>query len=512
MRPQSARRRSMRLPVIAIASVVMLAGGLTACSTDPDPAPGESTEATSLVIATGTDTGPNWDPASKVPDSYLTYTVYDPLFYVHTISQELTPWVAESYEWDEPRTTLTLTLRDGVVFTDGTPYDAEAVVANLEYVRGNPAADRYPDLIDVTRIEAIDEHTVEISISTPNSQLLPYLGMYRMASPAALEDPETLSQNPVGSGPYVLDQARTVADSEYVFVRNEDYWNPDAFPYDTVTVKLIPDVTARVNALKSGQVSFAIVNPATADEVKASDLELFQYPSLWIGLAMGDGDGELGSPLQDIRVRQAVAHAIDRDTIRETIDRDFSIGGNQIWTEGQPFFDAALDAELRYDPDRARELLAEAGYADGFSVDIPTFAGWLAEPYQPIIGQYLADVGITVNWDVGTFQDVFAAWENDIVPMYTATARFSTTLAQLIYPEGIHNAGRYVSPELDELILTINGGTEAEAAAAAQELGRYVFEQVWFVVISQPYQLYGHTQELQISGDPTLIRGLTPAG
>ncbi|MDR1264931.1 MAG: ABC transporter substrate-binding protein [Propionibacteriaceae bacterium] len=510
---RSALHRFLAVPA---AAVIVAAGLLAGCSPDTDPGPGgtdPTSEPLTLVIGSGATSGPNWDPASKIPDSFLTYAIYDPLLYIDFLTQEATPWVAESYEWDEARTTLTLHLREGVRFTDGAPYDAQAVVTNIEYVRHNPAADRYSDLVDVTNVAAVDAQTVQITMTSPDPQFIAYLGMYRIASPAALQDPDTLSQNPVGSGPYILDMAQTVADSEYVFVRNPDYWNPGAFPYDIAKVLLIPDNTARINALKSGQVDYiAGVTAATAADVQASGFGVYNQRSLWFGLAMDDVDGDLGSPIADRRVRQAIAYAIDRETIFDTIDHGLSAGGNQIWTDGQPFYRPDRANEYAYDPNKARALMAEAGYADGFELTIPTFAGWMSEPYQPIIGQYLSDIGITINWQMGTYPDLVVAWESDTYPVFTIVESFPTTTAQVLYPRGIHNVERWTSPEINSLLDSYSSGADAAAAQAAAEIGDIVMDEVWFIVISQPYQSFGYDlNKVQVVGDPMYVRAVAPA-
>nr|WP_262927621.1 ABC transporter substrate-binding protein [Microbacterium sp. NIBRBAC000506063] len=304
------------MPIIAAIAAGALA--LTACaggggSTAP------STENRTLSLANlqnlaSFDTG-QLDTGWQV---YYWQPVYDTLLN-YTPEGVVEPNLATSFEYNEDNTVLTLTLREGITFTDGEPFDAAAVKANIEHLQQSTGVSVYM-VAGVTDVVVLDDVTVEIHLDAPDPAFTYYLCLVAgaMASPAALGTPE-IAAVPVGSGPYVLDTGATITGSEYVFTRNEDYWNPDAFPYDTFIVKPMEDLTARVNALKSGQVNGATADTTVIAEAEASNLQVGRNPISWRGLVLFDRDGEMVPELADVRVRQAINYALDSEAILENI-------------------------------------------------------------------------------------------------------------------------------------------------------------------------------------------------
>ena len=178
--------------------------------------------------------------------------VYDTLLMLSP-EGELEPNMATEWSYNDDNTVLTLTLQDGITFTDGEPFNAEAVKANVEYLRdgGGPFSSY---VASVENVVAVDDLTVELQLSSADPALLYGLAVVggAMASPAAIAA-GTLATSPIGSGAYTLDAGATTPGTEYVYQRNPDYWNPDAYAYDTIVIKPILDLQARFNAIQSGQ-------------------------------------------------------------------------------------------------------------------------------------------------------------------------------------------------------------------------------------------------------------------
>src|SRR4029453_2020097 len=190
---------------------------------------------------------------------------------------------------NDDNTVLSLTLRDSVEFTDGSPFDGEAVKANLEYLKASTGQNSYM-AASIDEVEVLSATEVNLKLTAPDPGLLNYLAVVggAMASPATLGAGDEAT-TAVGSGPYVLEKA--TPGSEYVYERNEDYWNSEAFPYDEIVVKPISDSTARLNALKSGQAEVALGAPPQVTEAEGSGLTVERYPTDWQGLFLNDRAG-----------------------------------------------------------------------------------------------------------------------------------------------------------------------------------------------------------------------------
>jgi len=306
------------------------------------------------------------------------FLLYDRLTYVD-INQDVQPMLATEWEFSPDGTTLTMTLRDDATFHDGTPVDAAAVKASIERgktLQGSTVA-RY--LTKVDSVDAVDATTVRFNLNGPASNL-PYL---LSMMPGAVINPKVIASGEdigfghptAGSGPYVV--ADFKPNDRALFERATDpYWDESANHFKTIEQIWISESQTRMGALRAGQVNSIIVKQDQADEAKqvaeAGDHEFFQYPGL-LHYAL-----ELRNtrpPFDQPEVRQALAHAIDKQAIADQL-----LGGNcdvtaQPWPEGHWAHNDAFEDPYPYDPDRARELLADAGLSGGFSFEAIQNAG-----------------------------------------------------------------------------------------------------------------------------------------
>ncbi|MCG8454407.1 MAG: ABC transporter substrate-binding protein [Spirochaetales bacterium] len=352
---------------------------------------------------------------------YATHQIFDTLVEFQTGTTEVVPALATSWDVSEDGLTYTFHLREGVKFHDGTPFNADAVVFSLDrqLSENHPYYDygpwkywtNYMGMSDIVEsITATDDMTVVFQLQKVEAPFIANLAMdfAGIVSPTAFKaDPEGFASNPVGTGPFKF--VSWTKDSDIVLDRNEDYWEPVYL--DRVILKVIPDATARGLALIKGEVDL-IDFPAAEDLEKLGadpEIQLIQQAGLNVGYLALNNDKK---PYDDKRVRQAMNYAIDRSEIIEAV---YGSAGQEAVNPIPPImWGYNEDIEpYPYDPAKAKELLAAAGYADGFKTEI--WAMPVSRPYNPdarkiaeIMQAQLAKVNIEVeiiSYEWGTYLD-----------------------------------------------------------------------------------------------------------
>lgn len=332
----------------------------------------------------------------------------------------LQPDLATSWETSEDGMTYTFHLRDDVVFSNGDSLTADDVVfsfTRFKNVHGNGSF-----LADsIGSVEAVDDYTVQINMSAPDPALLNKLvfgGMsvvnadiIRAAGGTDAADAETTDaaeqffySGSAGSGPYILEHYEK--DVEMVLVRNENYWGEAPY-FDRVIFTNIPEASARKLALESGDIDIA--TGITPDQIAPIEdtpgLSVFQAASLDMHYLAMNRNPDKGGPLSDPLVEQAVRYALDYEGLR-LLNSPSAITPPSMIPVG--FFAAFTpDQGIKRDLDRARELLTEAGYPDGFEVDMvywsTTNQGVNFDTNAQKIQADLAEVGITLNLEPSSF-------------------------------------------------------------------------------------------------------------
>ena len=424
-------KRALKRILAAAFAAILVVSCLTACGNNTsDGTSNNSSNNTSngSNAGTGSDAGggdteiiigdyadaPNvasWMIRTGSDKSHWVYTIYEPLF---TMSEdgEVVPYLAESLTSDPDALTYTVKLRDDVYFSDGSKLDADALLWNFENFKEN-ATTSSTHFGTVDSFEKISDSEVVIHMAQWSSQI-PYslcsaAGL--MYSKQAFDENgyDWCLQNPVGTGAYLLDD--WVTDDYKTFVYNENYWNASVKPEVTkITIKVIPDETTAQAAMLSDNLD---VFPGTYNFTKDMEAQGFPrvttkmwYYSDFIVFASAIED----SPLSDVRVRQAICYAIDSKTIQETINLNMSLLTNQYAIEGTPFYTDTVQG-YDYNPEKAKELLAEAGYPDGFTTTLYTGTDLNLSKQMIAVQGYLQDVGITVNLE---YQDV-SIWSSKTV-------------------------------------------------------------------------------------------------
>jgi len=362
------------------------------------------------------------DPARETDGEsfYASHQIFDTLVEFKPGTTEIKPALATNWDVSPDGLMYTFHLREGVKFHDGTPFNADAVVFSLmrqldennEYYEYGPW--QYWGFMDMSAIidsiTAQDDMTVVFKLKKVEAPFIANLAMdfAAIVSPTAVKaDPEGFSSHPVGTGPFKF--VSWTKDSDIVLDRNEDYWEPVYL--DRVILKVIPDATARWLALQKGEVD--LIDFPAADDLPAMeadpDVQLIQQAGLNVGyLALNTQK----KPYDDKRVRQAMNYAINREEIIQAV---YGSAGQAAKNPIPPTMWSYNDdiEPYPYDVDKAKALLAEAGYPDGFKTEI--WAMPVARPYNPdarkiaeIMQAQLAKVGIEVeiiSYEWGTYLD-----------------------------------------------------------------------------------------------------------
>ncbi|AEQ51264.1 ABC transporter substrate-binding protein [Pelagibacterium halotolerans] len=418
--------------------------------------------------------------------------VFDTLL-VQAPDGSIEPNLATEYSYNESNSVLSLTLREGISFTDGTPFDAEAVKANLEYLAIGGGQNSFMAQ-SISQIEIVSPTEVTLHLGEPDPSLLQNLSSVggAMASPANL-GVEGSANNPIGSGPYIYDEAASVGGRQYVYNRNPDYWNADQYPFERVTITPINDLVARLNAIKSGQVDAGAGEASTVADAQANNLDTHANPVNWMGLTIADRGGEIVPALADVRVRQAINMAFDSAAILEFLQLGYGRLTDQIFPDTAASYRQELDAVYDYDPEGARALIAEAGYPDGFTVNMPELSGFAN--LNPVVAQQLAEIGITVEWTTIAPNATIPELRSGRYPIFLLPFGYQGDWAELTkfaLPGSPWNPVGYEDPELLAMIEEAQYAVGDAQDAKYQEINTYLVDNAWFAPWYRPDQIY-HT-------------------
>lgn len=489
-------RLATKLGALAVAGALLLTGCSPGATPEADPA------AASLVIGNNGD-AITWDPAEMKEGAIIQYAeaVYDPLLR-KTADSTIEANLATAFTYNGDLTELTLELREDVVFSDGSVFDADAVVANIEARRaGAGSASEAAKTID--EVVVIDDHTVQLNLSAPNPGLLSALATYLgfMASPAAIEA-GTLGSEPVGSGPYTLNGGESESAVRYVFDAAPDYWNAEAYPFDTIEIRPYEDFSARYNALATGQIQFMYGTSDMVAQAESAGFTVQTVPGEWQGIIMQDRGGSVLPALGDVRVRQAFNYALDREAILESYYSGFGQVSTQTFNPASEAWVDELNEAYPYDPGRARELLAEAGYPDGFSIPIGYSEGFMS-PLVPIVAQYLGDIGVEVEQvPINGFSDggleTLIAQPAFMLSFSTNIPAWTDVLNKLT-PTALWNSFGYTDETVTRLLEEIPAATGDAQAQLYRELNTHLVEEAWFAPIVTQQNVYLSSEEISVT-------------
>lgn len=474
-------------------------GGATATTSAETPAAGSGDD-TPIVIAQGVDIA-TFDPHEDTSSSAISIfeNVFDHLVQ-RSAELELVPSLAETWE-NVDELTWEFKLREDVVFHDGTPFTAKDMQFTFEHVMDPAVQSREATRISmVDRVEAPDDYTFRIITKMPFPALLTVLG-YIFAVPADKYQEmgaEEFALNPIGTGPYKF--VEWIKDDHVTLELVPDNWRQGA-TISSVEFRPIPEAATRVAALQAGEIQVATLIPVTdVPVINSSDTaEIRSVDSL---RTIFVGINTFAEPFTDVRVRQALNYAVDVQSIIDNLLDGHSKRIASVCGPAEFGFDPDLEP-YEYDPDRARELLAEAGFADGFSTTLDTPIGRYlqdVEVSQVIAGQ-LGEVGIQVEVRPAEFQEYFDRWlAKEIEGLYFLGYGASTMDADGVMGSHLDSTRRglyYNSPESDALIA--EAATEFDVQRREEiyhELMAYFKEQAPWIFLYTQEDIYGVARDL----------------
>lgn len=424
--------------------------------------------------------------------------IYDRLIDVDPSTGELRPGLATGWRFDEDNTFLELQLREGVVFHDGEPFDANAVAANLERsaTLEKGRTESAEAVAAIGEVEVVDAYTVrlhragedDLAWSLLLTNLSENAGM--MISPAAFD--RDITRDPVGAGPYRLESFDR---DRMVMVRFDDYWDPDAVGLARLEITQPADAEAHLAGIASGQFDLTPIGPSQVSRAESMGLTVQVEPTLVVWKLYFNHGLE---PLDDAAVRQAFNYAIDRQAIAELLLEGHATPTPQYFPPDYYTFhpDHGMEA-YPYDPERARQILADAGYTDEIDltmelINTPDRRVRMAEFVQ----SQMADVGVNIEFSL-VEHAAWGGWREDEFHIFFGTRSRLDPLDHLgpeLDEDGSFNPGGFTHEELqamlDEVVqLSVDDPRRVELL---QEISGQQTEQAYTVVLLAENQPWAH--------------------
>lgn len=446
--------------------------------------------------------------ANDQPSNHVNVNIYERLV-EFTPDLELVPGLAESYEQIDD-TTWVFNLREGIEFHDGEPFNAEAVKANLDRVRdeavGSPVAFLF-ELIE--EVEIIDDYTIHIKTDGPFAALPSHLAHPAggMISPSVIEEdyageePLTaVNQNPVGTGPFQFEE---ISEGEFVrLIRNENYWGEPA-KSASFTFRAVPEDATRIAELTTGTTDliypldpndFSQVNEQEGTTVNETESVRMEYV----------GFNTEKAPFDDPAVRQAIAHAVNKEEIISIMLEGKAIAADTPLSSAVTGHSEDLNP-IKYNLDTAKEILDDNGYEDGFTAEI-TVQDRTAADIATYLQQELSQLNIDLEIyqiEAGAFLDYVGSGEHDmfIGGWGTVTLDADYGLYPLFHSSGIGSSGnrtRYANDEVDALLSDARSETDEERRLELyEEAQQIIIDEAPLIPIYHPYLLVGMNDEIQ---------------
>ncbi len=426
--------------------------------------------------------GSNSDPATLNPyvfgnefDRNAFRPIYDPLLDYDLTTYEVVPALIESYEVSMDGLTWTLNVRQGVTFHDGSPMTAADVVWSFEQALKPEATRTAPLLGFVEGVEAVDDATVVLSLSQPD-QLLNHTMIDIRVTKVGADD---YNANPIGTGPFKF--VSWDPNRQLTYERNDAYWVPELPYLDALEIRTVPDSSVLVIQLINGEIDFISSAPFGQIAQLVNGGMVTAVPP--DGRAMGFYDIILNTqraPFDDPRVRQALSYSLNREALVRSLFGYATVQSNPIPRSSPAFAEDAMNYDVR-DVERAKELLAEAGYPDGveFEMFVHRTGALEWDTGAQVIQQSAAEAGFTVNIrgvDIGTWVD-FVFGQKEFQAGFSAKVPkpVEYDLIAHMFAKTVGDASGYqiANPEFYELLNAARSIADpAEYQAALQELQR----------------------------------------
>lgn len=495
----------------SIILAALLAVSLTACSggkteTPATTAAGETSAATEAASTAGGDNtavspdndfvialqadATHLDPhvSGNGVSNTITNSMYETLVWFDE-NLELKPLLAKSWTVSDDGLDYTFVLNEGIKFHDGEPFNAESIVANYERAKSNSSLRLASQTAMWDSVTVDSEYQVTIHLKEPNNTFLNKLAQVRIVSPKAIKElgKDGLAKQSAGTGPFILSER---VDGGYTkMVRNENYWQ-DGPKVDTLTWRVVPEDGARVAMLQTGEADIISPLPAIQVDKLKDDASLdvlnlggltYRYATLNKNYTLADGR----KPLDDVRVRQAMNYAFDSEAYTQVVFQGYASVPTSLFASSVPYY--AEQTPYTADVEKAKSLMSEAGYSDGFPINIWVDNTTIEMQGAEFLKQQLAQINIDVNvvpMESTTIADMTSAPEDKTeVQMwyvnwssgdYSADGSMRNILHGDKYPPSGYNTAFYNNAEfnkcLDDALKTTDTDEITKLYAQAQSI------------------------------------------
>ncbi len=456
---------------------------------------GDPVEGGEITVGLEAETN-SWLPGEGTfnqPGTNVAYAIYDPLMH-RTAEGAVEPYLAESMEPNAELTEWTLKLRPGVQFHDGTPLDAQALKTIFDDYLIKPGSNVAASVADVTSLDVVDDLTVVYRLTGPNAAFpdnLVTAAGWPFSPTAAAAAGEDAGANPVGTGPFTF--VSWQRDSQLVVEKNANYWQEGLPHLDKITFRPIPDEDTRLSSLQSSDID-VMQSLRQATVVRARELDAvnnFEH------LGSNSGGTTMNTsrpPFDDVRVRQALAHAMDQEALIEVLGgKGVTPVQTQFFSPDSPYYSESLEESYPgYDVDKAQELydsyINDADRSDGKAVGEPisfTFTcppdpslNELSQLYQAFFNVLGAEVELEQKEQAAWIQDMLSR-DYEMGCTRVGADRDPYIVFQQAFTEGPLNMTAFQSPEIDEQLEILKTTTDIDARKAAVEaIGEVLNENV----------------------------------
>lgn len=485
------------------AALALMSGMLVSCAAEnSDAENSDAGDDQSLSVAIPTDVV-SMDP--QLQGDMTSMSVADNIFDTLTVREpdgELGPGLATEWEQTDP-TTWTFTIRDGVTFHNGDTLDAETVAYSINRLIDPDTGSPIVELVNVAEAVADDESTVRFVMESPDPVLPAKLSLFGgVVVPQTVienEGADEFANHPIGTGPYEF-VSRSQAD-EIVLKANPDYWGGEP-EIENLVFQIMPDPSASLAALQAGQVDIVTsLSTDAADQLEGTSEAKVQSTDGIRTYAINI-DTVSDGPLADKRVRQAMNYALDIPAIIDTIQGGAATQVATLIPENVFGHDETLEP-YPYDQEQAEELLADAGYEDGFSVELS--ASQIDSSLTQAVAGQLADVGIDAevrileaqsakdelitlneNYDGGLYLFANSGWTLDSVSFLQS------------YVKSDRRSSRWDNPEADDLVVAGETETDSEERAETfEQMQQLLYDEAPFVYMFTIQNTYAMNESVE---------------
>ena len=477
---------------------------------EPEPAQDRGPGRDNIIVASATDVT-SLDPLvafSRYEGSLLLHVIQSLTWRAPDMSVE--PMLATEWERLPGDLTWEVKLREGVEFTNGEPFNANTVKNSIDHMNALQAEGTHIGLAmvaigpaEIESVDVIDDYTVHIVTKSPKALMPIWMAQMPMLSEEYLSSSVAeRSAQAIGTGPYMV--VEHVRDSHCTLQRNPDYWGP-APKVEEIIFRVVPEVSTQIAELETGNVDIVPALPPDQAELLMADeglrVETIEGGRrVWIGLKCQDGH----PALQDKRVRQAINYAMDFDAINDGLLMGRAERMSYVFNP--PYANTDLEP-YPYDPEKAKELLAEAGYPDGFELDqfICLEGRWVkGVEIAQVVKQQLEEIGISFSkplqvYELGVYRDLLLSYNTGDVFVNASGGEFELQAeAADLTITGRSNFYRWDNAEYEalweELGGTLDENRRYEIGLRMQEI---VHEECPFIMVYMQLDTYGVSDRLE---------------